>query len=283
MTTPMRSRFAAMNARASSARRNSSVFSGSDDAFARLPTIAVAASASFFSVSAGVSGRKTTTVCRGCDDVGSSAHFLRRLRCFEVLLRNRFDRGRQVAGDRARKRFARVAAGDEIRGTADEERERLPPFVERRRAFGERARTARRCFVLAFRGAIELVRGLREQRDRERFLRAAADVGIAVQASDRAMSLRDDPRRRRCSGWNPATPPHRRIAVRRSLPRRQQARLRSNPRTLCAPSQDAASHRSTSRAARKGCPHRRARSARRSARATSPRLRVFHRAHRAPR
>ena len=62
MITPMRSRFAAMNARASSARRNSSVFSGSDDAAARPPTIDVAASASFFSVSAGVSGRKTTIV-----------------------------------------------------------------------------------------------------------------------------------------------------------------------------------------------------------------------------
>ena len=150
-----------------------------DDAPARLPTIAVAASASFFSVSRGRVGKENDDRVTRLRRRRLLGHFLRRLRCFQVLLRNRFDRGRQIAGDRAGERIARIAAGDEFRGSADEERERLSTFVERRRAFGQHARTARRCFVLTFRGAIEFVRGLREQRDRERFLCTAADVGVA--------------------------------------------------------------------------------------------------------
>ena len=130
MITPMRSRFAAMNARASSARRNSSIFSGKDDAPARLPTIAVAASASFFSVSRGRVGKENDDRVTRLRRRWLLGHFLRRLRCFQVLLRNRFDRGRQIASDRAGERIARIDAGDEFRGSADEERERLSTFVE---------------------------------------------------------------------------------------------------------------------------------------------------------
>ena len=232
----MRSRFAAMNARASSARRNSSVFSGSDDARRetsddrrrRLGQLLL-----------GLGGR----VGKENDDRVTR---LRRHRLLGDLpspaaplpgsssrsIRPRRGRSPAIARESASRASPPVmrsavprmkSASDCRRSSSDAARsasERARRAAASSWRFAARSSSSAACASSAIASdffARPQTSALRSKREIERCCGAAT------------------PRSRRCSGSNRATPPHRRIAVRRSPPRRQQARLRSNPRTLCAP------------------------------------------------